>query len=205
MAPEWWIALGFGVCLLTVIALRGRDGAIRMPASESIDSEPPPDFLERLPRLGLRARETEFLGRWWEGTERGRRFAFQPMGKGIAIFAGDFEPDAEQISSVYLSQVDDAAPLPPDDSPRRLLRVLGDEGAELDARFILNATGGTCPELRSTAVRSALIGLSDSVREVMLFESAGVELVTDESATSESLRADLDRALELHGALAALE
>jgi hypothetical protein len=119
------------------------------------------------------------------------------------IFAGGFDADEEQLSETYLSQVGDARPLPRDGSGQRLAVAIGPEGAELDDRFYLNATSSSYPQLRIPAVRRALLQVSDSIVEVALFESGGVELWTDATATAESLVRDLDAAIELTRALAA--
>jgi len=177
-----------------------------LPSAAPQPSPPPgPEdhnpFLERAFNLSLHQRQTGFFGRWWECRAWGERFAFQVSEKDISIVVGDFDPDEEQLAWVYLSQVGDAAPLPPEGSPQRLRVALGAEGEALDGRFFLNATGGDCVPLTSDAVRAALLGLSDSVREVMLFESGGVELLVDTGLTMPSLRSDLDCALALHRAM----
>jgi hypothetical protein len=214
MSPGLWIAFGIVALLACGLALRSRDTRVtlpgpgeRLPSASQLaaaSSEADPDFAARLPRMMLRPRETGFFGRWWEGRLRDCPVAFQPFGKGVSIIAGDFDPDQEQISDVYLSQAGEAQPLPAAGSARRLRSVLGDSAGEIDERFFLNATGGDLPGLRSAAVRSALLGLSDSVDEVMLFESGGVQLITDADATPGAIAGDLERAVELHAALRTL-
>jgi hypothetical protein len=209
-----WIAVGVVGALAVGLVLRSRDTTVTMPTTGEMPGfEAPPtplhvpapesaaDFSVKLPAMALHDRDTAFFGSWREGSLRGVRVAFQPWGKGVAMLAGDFDPDEEQISEIYLSQVSDAAPLPEGSSEQRLQRALGAGAGEIDLRFFLNATGGEYAELRSDAVRNALLGLSESIEEVMLFESRGVQILTDAHATSETIAADLDRAVEIHEAL----
>ena len=206
MTLEIWIALAVSAALVA-LALRSRDEIIEMPsglASPSPGTSAPAGYERdpRLPALSLVDRDTGFFGTWSEGHHHGCRVAFQSHDKGVAIIAGDFDADDEQLSDIYLSQVGDWQLLPADGSAQRLAVALGAEGAELDERFFLNATGGTYWQLRLPAVRRALVQLSDGVAEVSLFESGGVELTTHASATAESIARDLDRAIELARALA---
>jgi hypothetical protein len=199
MSVSLWIALGVGSMVVIGWLCRGRDETIEMPVENdraAVVRDP------RLPNMRLEDRETGFLGAWCEGQRGGVRVAFQSYGKGIAIFAGDFDPDAEQLSETYLSQVGELQALPRDGSPTRIAVALEGDGEDLDPRFFLNATGGDYAQLRNSGVREALLCLSDSVTEVMLFESGGgVELITDDSATAVSVASDLDTAVSLFRAL----
>jgi hypothetical protein len=214
MTFEIWIAVGMLGFFAAGLALRSRDTTVTPPAPGEIPGyspppafqyapqpEFPPDLAAKLPAMALDDRDTAFFGRWREGRLRGVRVAFQPWGKGVAILAGDFDPDEEQLSEIYLSQVSDAVPLPEESSVQRLQRALGGGAEEIDLRFFLNATGGEYAELRSQAVCHALLGLSESIEEVMLFESGGVQFLTDATATQETIAADLDRAVEIHETL----
>jgi hypothetical protein len=203
---EIWIAFAVGAVFVLGIAIRSRDETIVLPPESKARTSPDiePSFGERDPRLPpvpFDERETAFFGKWREARYRGCRVAFLSVDKGVQIIAGDFDADVEQLSDVYLSQVGDARPLPRKGSPQRLAVALGPEGAELDDRFFLNATGGSYAALRRQRVRRALSDLSDSIAEVSFLESGGVELWTDASATRESVAADVEVAVALHRAL----
>lgn len=214
MTPGVWIALAIVVGLLSWAVLRSRDTTISMagavpaasaagPAAEvtSLAAPEADRVAERLPHIPLEARETVFFGRWQQGEHDGCRVAFQTAGKGVAIFAGSFDADAEQLTETYLGQVSESQPLPGEGSPQRLAQALGADGAELDGRFFLYATGGPYPQLEIPAVRDALGALSESVEEVMLFQSNGVQIIAGGDATPGSIAADLNAAIALVRAL----
>jgi hypothetical protein len=190
------------VASLAVIAIgwlgRRRDETIEMPETFR------PNQLtrdERLPSMPLEDRTTQFFGAWSEGRRDGIRIAFQSYGKAIAIFAGDFDADVEQLSEAYLSHVGDGRVLPREGSPGRISVALEGSHPELDARFFLNATGPDYGQLRNQRVCDALLELSDAIAEIILFEAGGVQLITDETASTESLLSDLDVAISLSRAL----
>jgi hypothetical protein len=137
---------------------------------------------------------------WWEGTVDGRTIAFQAQGRETMLFAGE----VVEITEIYLVRIDaDAAEVPPG---TRLDRIVGAEGAVLAARFFLGAHprgSFDYPQLRLPALRDGIARLSDSVRELSVFDNfRGLSLRLDERATPETVAADLGRALAM---LAALE
>lgn len=129
-----------------------------------------------IPDWAATDRKTGFFGPWREGRFQGQRVGFIEGGGVLRIEAGVVDPDQEHITDLYLSQVGPKEPLPSPDSPRRLDSYVGSNGAALIPRYILNATGGDYPELRTPAVQEGLLRLSRFVEEVQFYESGAMGL-----------------------------
>ena len=89
----------------------------------------------------LQKRNTEFFGEWEAGELNGHFVAFQTGGTTLKIYAGEFDPDQEQITNLYLGQVSPANPLPKKKSAQRLDPYLGEASQMLATRYFLYATG----------------------------------------------------------------
>jgi hypothetical protein len=206
MSADVWIVVGLGTLVFVWLGIWTRDeGGPTLaeppaePETAPAETRAPQTRPVTLPGIALTPRDTGFFGRWHEGQMQGCRVAVQAWDKGVTLFAGDFDPNCEQITETYLAQASDANPLPEEGSPRRLASAVGAEALALDGRFFLNALG--CNALAVPAVRSALGQLSESVEEVGLLESGGVEMLLEANVDPELLVADLAVAISLHRAL----
>jgi hypothetical protein len=145
--------------------------------------------------------ESSIMGEWWEGRIGDRSIAFQNRGRGLAVFVGK----AEEISDIYLVRRSAGRPVPADASAAHIERIAGPEGKALASQFYLGALPQgrfDFPQLRLPALRDGIPQFSSSVQEVMLFESLlGLNLITDPTATLETMRADVKLALVMIEAL----
>lgn len=123
-------------------------------------------------------RETDFFGPWKEAYIRGFRVGFQEiLGDQALVHIGNFDPNDEQVTDLYLGQVGQNRPLPAEGSLQRLERFVSAAGRPLASRFFLLATGpDEYPVLRIAAFAEALLRLSPNVRDVGVYESGGVHL-----------------------------
>jgi hypothetical protein len=145
------------------------------------------DSIERLlSSYQLQEKYTGFFGTWRETEIEGHRVAFKGYGGKLKIYVGDFDPDEEQITRVYLGRVSASQPLPGEDSGQRLDPIVGVEGSELARNYFLRATGGEYPELQFPEVRSALLSLSPCVYEVGLYDFLGVGVGLDLTDAAQS-------------------
>jgi len=146
-----------------------------------------------LRHLRLRDRETEFFGAWRETKLHGHRVAFQP-GPPMSVMIGEFDPDEEQLTEVYLSKVSPSRPMP-ESAGRRLDSHLGDQRHDLSREYFLNAGLPSDHALRVEEVRRELLALSPAVLDVQIYETNGVQLDLDPTCTTpESLDGDVARA-----------
>lgn len=155
-----------------------------------------------LNKYSLVDKETEFYGPWREGRLDGVRIAFQSFPPQLAMYVGDFNSDEEQLSDLYMARVTENVALP-NNSAQRLDPFLPENRKELALMYFLLATG---PEeylqLKKSEVCDGLLRLSDTVHEVSINESGGIELHLDcEKVTSSSLDSDLKLALRMYKAL----
>lgn len=158
-------------------------------------------LLEQLKKLyGLEQKappeSTCLMGNWWESSLAGRTLAFMEHGRGVAVFVGMIE----EITEIYLRRQAPGQPVPAD-ARLHLARIVGAAGAELAARFFLAAHPGgdfDYPELRLPPLRDGIPRLSQSVREIAIYEGRqGLSLIIDETAEVESVGADLQLALAM--------
>jgi len=150
----------------------------------------------------LKRRDTGFFGKWRETRLHGHRVAFQP-GSPMSILVGEFDPDEEQLTEVYLSKVSPTRPMP-ESQGRRLDGHVGPPGRDLVDRFFLNANLPDDPALKVAEVRKALLELSPAVLDVMIYETHGVQIDLDPTqATPSSLAEDVERAAAIVDSLEA--
>ena len=143
---------------------------------------------ELIPDFAKTDRKSGFFGPWKEGLLDGRRVAFILGSNGPrGIVAGEFDPNQEQLTDIYLDRLKIGEPLPAESSARRLDPYLGPEFADISSRYLLNATGRAAyPELKVPEIRHGLLALSDCVREVGFLESGGIELHLAETGLTRS-------------------
>jgi hypothetical protein len=175
------------------VVLRTRRNETIAPLPEVEPARPGEGQLDRLlSDYRLSERSTEFFGKWKETSVDGIRVAFLGTPELLNIEVGDFNPDEEQLSDIYLGVTHSDQPQPATD-PRGLAPFVGPNGRALAERFQLNATGGTeYPQLCVHAIRDSLVALSDKVDEVAFYESGGFSLRCV-NATRHSVAADFDQ------------
>lgn len=141
--------------------------------------------------------ESSIMGDWWETRLAGRVLAFQERGKGLSVFVGEIE----EITEIYLCRPGTDPAIPPAAVSQHLARIVGSEGAALADQFYLAAhpTGDfDYSVLRLPPLRDGIPQLSPSVREIAIYESfRGLSLLTDDTATVETIGADLKLALDM--------
>jgi hypothetical protein len=141
----------------------------------------------------LRDRETGFFGKWRETRLHGHRVAFQ-SGPPLSVMIGEFDPDEEQLTEVYLSKVSPSRPMP-DSKGRRLDPDLGSPSNDLSRDYFLNAGLSSNHALLVEDVRRELLALSPAVLDVQIYEANGVQLDLDpDSTTPKTLEDDVARA-----------
>lgn len=161
------------------------------------------DQLQTIYRLEQRApaESTCIMGNWWESQLEGRLLAFMEHRQGMAVFLGR----VEEITEIYLSRLAPGQALPAAALRQHLARIVGAEGAALAEQFYLAAHPDgdfDYPELRLPPLRDGIPRLSASVREVAIYESfRGLSLITDETATVETIGTDLQLAVDMLKAL----
>jgi hypothetical protein len=141
--------------------------------------------------------EPSILDDWWEGRLEGRVVAFQERPDGLMVHLGQIE----EITEIYLARVGAGQPLPAEGSPQRLDRIVGRAGAALASQFCLAAHPPgefDYPQLRLPALRDGIPRFSPSVQEILVYERCrGLSLITDQTATRESLEEDLTLAMAM--------
>ncbi len=153
-----------------------------------------------LSRYKLEHCETDFLGPWHQGMHDGIRIAFQVDDNRMDIYAGDFDPNQEHLTDIYLAQVSGQDGWLPKNPEQRLGNYV-DNDSDIDQRFYLLATGQSrYPQLEDADVRDALKNLSSAVSEVQIYEeNLGAGILLDwTKATSESINSDLETAVRLY-------
>jgi hypothetical protein len=158
-------------------------------------------LLEELIRLYALVRKTPhepgIMNDWWEGRADGETIAIQDRGDGIIVYAGDIV----EVTGIYLVRIAPGSSGPAGNSPHRLDRIVGAQGAALASRFVLGAHPPgdfDHPQLRLPALRDGIPRLSPSVREISIYENdRGLSLQLDHTATRETAVADLDLALTM--------
>jgi hypothetical protein len=150
----------------------------------------------------LKRRDTGFFGKWRETSLHGHRVAFQP-GSPMSILVGEFDPDEEQLTEVYLSKVSPTRPMP-ESLGRRLDSQTDVPGQDLADSYFLNASLPDDHALKVAEVRKALLELSPAVLDVMIYETKGVQIDLDPTqATASSLAEDVERAASIVDSLEA--
>ena len=184
-----------GVCILSYKVrsdslIRHATSADRVAHQIAMDRQAAESLLSG---FQLKRRETGFFGRWRETRLHGHRVAFQP-GSPMSILVGEFDPDEEQLTEVYLSKVSPTRPMPESEG-RRLDRHVGERGRDLVDRYFLNASLPDDHALKVAEVRKALLELSPAVLDVKIYETKGVQIDLDpQQATPSSLADDVERA-----------
>ena len=204
------VAVG-GVVVLAIVLLaiylkpRGDQIIAAAPGAEASQPVSQEASTSLLASFELATRDTQFFGPWQEGRVGAHRVAFQPNAETMFVYVGNFDPDREQLTDIYLAQISPTQPLPGKKSDQRLDSIVGEEGAALAQRYFLLATGGDFPALRIPGVQQALQGMSSSVVEVGIYETRGVQLMLDlTGATPTSVNSDVRQAVAVGGALDAL-
>ena len=199
--PAWALAL---VCLAVLVGacvfLISRQSNSQIASTQKVSPASPANYEKFIFRFQTKEVKTSFCGLWKEVVIDGHRISFQPH----SIYIGDFDPNREQLSEIYLGRVNGDTPLPHENSKQRLDSFVGPEGTKLAQQYFLCATGREdYPELRIPKVRDNLLTLSPYVREVMFFEgNTGIQLQFDFSkATPEAFENDLKVLQEIYSAV----
>lgn len=193
-----------GVCILSYrlrsdSVIRHATSADRVAHQIAVDRQAAEDLLSS---YRLKGRDTDFFGKWRETRLHGHRVAFQP-GSPMSILVGEFDPDEEQLTEVYLSKVSPTRPMP-ESKGRRLDNHVDERGRELVDRYFLNASLPDDHALKVAEVRKALLELSPAVLDVMIYETNGVQIDLDpRQATPSSLAEDVQRAVAIVDSLEA--
>jgi len=137
---------------------------------------------------------------WWEGVMMGQMVALMSWGDMISLFVGE----VEEITEVYLGRVGPDTPLPKEDSPQRLDRIVGEDGKALAQEFILLAYPKEefdIPDLRIQTIRDSLPELSPAVSEVGFFTRGMQLFINEKQATLKNVDADLKLAVKMVSAM----
>jgi len=144
--------------------------------------------------------EPSIMHDWWEGELRGRTIAFQLWEGKLFVYVGE----VVEITEIYLERVSQKNQLPPEDSPQRLDRIVG-EGSVLASQFYLVAYPEGAfdyPQLRLPALKDGIPKFSAAVDQIMICENfKGLSFTSDSTATREGIDADLKIALNIVRAL----
>lgn len=138
---------------------------------------------------------------WWEGYYGTMRFAVQEHRGGIIVYVGD----VVEVTEIYLGRIRDRSKLPPKDSPQRLDRIAGTDGAEIAALFVLLATPAVdfdYPQLRLPELHLGIPRLSRSVEEIAIYENfRGLFFILNQPISRSDFENDLRIASEIVRAL----
>lgn len=138
---------------------------------------------------------------WWEGYYGTMRFAMQEWGRDIHVYLGD----VVEVTEIYLGRVQPGGKFPPESSPQRLDRIVGREGAELAAQFVLLASPGgdfDYPQLRLPELLHGIPRLSHAVDQIAIYENfQGLFFIAKQVISRSDLENDLRIASEMVKAL----
>jgi hypothetical protein len=170
------------------------------------DSPESPVFQEIISVHGLKKTkpyEPSLMQDWWEGYYGTLRFAVQEQGQAIVAYLGDIV----EVTEIYLGRIHPGSKLPPESSPQRLDRIIGREGAQLAAQFVLLAHPGgdfDYPQLRLPELLHGIPRLSPGVEEIGIYENfQGLSLRIKHPISRSDFDNDLRTASEMVKALAA--
>lgn len=144
----------------------------RKAAPEKDPSESPV-FQEIISVHGLKKAkpyEPSLMQDWWKGSYGTLRLAVQEQGQVIVAYLGDIV----EVTEIYLGRIQPGSKLPPESSPQRLDRIVGREGAQLAAQFVLLAHPGgdfDYPQLRLPELLHGIPRLSPAVEVIGIYEN----------------------------------
>ncbi len=187
-------AVFIGIVILACIWFAFKNNSRSEQHTVDLAPEPTVEKHPLLASYNLSKHDTEFFGVLQESTVSGQRVAFQIQSDILMVYVGNFDPDIELLTDIYLGKVSERQLLPEQGSSQRLDPYV-DGNSKLATQYFLLATGATeYPILCSAAVETALSALSQAVIEVGFFEEPGMSLTVDlAQATQQQIDSDVQQ------------